>query len=130
MSPSVDVGISTTTTGILDFRKPGTGLYPSLQILDNSHPKTAFDVSFFHTIPQPFYTSREIPTPCLIHPNSRAYPISLMAKKSLLHKYFSQNIGMLERAAGVPLKRPAIAHCPIMGQPYIDCHIVYRSHKQ
>jgi len=55
--------------------------------------------------------------------------ISLVAKKGLLHKCFTQNVDTLERAAGVPPEKLVEAHGSFAGQSCIDCHVAYPADK-
>ncbi|RPA89411.1 hypothetical protein L873DRAFT_660169 [Choiromyces venosus 120613-1] len=72
----------------------------------NPHREAAFDISFFCTNPQPFYTLAKISTPWPIHPNSRARLHITNGKEKIAAKCFTQNIDTLEHAAGVLLKWP------------------------
>ncbi|CUS12184.1 unnamed protein product [Tuber aestivum] len=121
-------GIS-TSAGIPDFRTPGTGLYSNLQTLNLPHPEAVFDISFFRTNPQPFYTLAKSLHPGQFTPTVTHAFISLTAKKNLLHKCFTQNIDTLERAAGVPPEKLVEAHGSFAGQSCIDCHVAYPADK-
>jgi len=121
-------GIS-TSAGIPDFRTPGTGLYSNLQTLNLPHPEAVFDISFFRTNPQPFYTLAKSLRPGQFTPTVTHAFISLIAKKNLLHKCFTQNVDTLERAAGVPPEMLVEAHGSFAGQSCIDCHAAYPADK-
>ncbi|KAG0644889.1 DHS-like NAD/FAD-binding domain-containing protein [Tuber brumale] len=117
-------GIS-TSAGIPDFRTPGTGLYSNLQTLNLPHPEAVFDISFFRTNPQPFYTLARSLHPGQFTPTVAHAFISLTARKNLLHKCFTQNIDTLERAAGVPPEKLIEAHGSFAGQSCVDCRVPY-----
>ncbi|RPB00658.1 NAD-dependent deacetylase sirtuin-2 [Choiromyces venosus 120613-1] len=121
-------GIS-TSAGIPDFRTPGTGLYSNLQTLNLPHPEAVFDINFFRTNPQPFYTLAKSLHPGQFTPTVTHAFIALTAKKKLLHKCFTQNIDTLERAAGVPPELLVEAHGSFAGQSCIDCHAAYPGDK-
>ncbi|KAJ3190465.1 NAD-dependent protein deacetylase sirtuin-2 [Gaertneriomyces sp. JEL0708] len=93
-------GIS-TSAGIPDFRSPGTGLYDNLKRYNLPFPEAIFTLNYFLRYPEPFYTlARELfpgtfrPTPC-------HYFIRLLQEKGMLLRNYTQNIDILERAAGV-----------------------------
>ncbi|RPA88604.1 hypothetical protein L873DRAFT_1734364 [Choiromyces venosus 120613-1] len=88
--------------GIPDFSKAGTGLYPNLQTINLSHPEAAFDMGFFRTNPQPFYTLAKSLHPNQFTPIVVHAPIFLMAK-NLLHRCLHHNLGTVESATGVPV---------------------------
>jgi NAD-dependent SIR2 family protein deacetylase len=47
-------GIS-VSSGIPDFRTPGTGLYDNLKEYDLPRPEALFDINYFINNPKPFY---------------------------------------------------------------------------
>lgn len=94
-------GIS-TSCGIPDFRTPGTGLYDNLQKFDLPTPQSVFELGFFKQNPTAFWElSKEI-YPENFFPSPTHYFISLLAKKGILARHYTQNIDGLERLAGVP----------------------------
>ncbi|SPN99987.1 related to NAD-dependent histone deacetylase [Cephalotrichum gorgonifer] len=113
-------GIS-TSAGIPDFRSPETGLYANLERLNLPHPEAVFDIAFFRENPEPFYVLAKELYPGNFHPTVSHAFISLLAKKNLLHKLFTQNIDCLERAAGVPSDKIIEAHGSFATQRCIEC---------
>jgi len=94
-------GIS-TSCGIPDFRSPGTGLYDNLQKYNLPTPQSIFELGYYNVRPEAFWTlSKEI-FPDNFLPSPTHYFISLLAKKGILKRHYSQNIDGLERLAGVP----------------------------
>jgi NAD-dependent histone deacetylase SIR2 len=94
-------GIS-TSAGIPDFRSPETGLYANLARLNLPHAEAVFDISYFRDKPEPFYSLARELYPGKFRPTITHSFISLLHKKGLLLKLFTQNIDCLEREAGVP----------------------------
>jgi NAD-dependent histone deacetylase SIR2 len=80
-----------------------------------------FDISYFRTDPQPFYTLAKSLNPEKYTPTITHAFISLVARKGLLHKCFTQNIDTLERRAGVPASKLIEAHGSFSSQNCIDC---------
>ncbi|KAG0137540.1 DHS-like NAD/FAD-binding domain-containing protein [Tuber indicum] len=97
-----DAAISTSAS-ISDFRTPGTGLYSNLPTLNLPHPETVFDINFFRTNPQSFYTLSKSALTCF-------------------HKRFTHYIDALERAARVPPEKLVEAIGSFAGQLCIKCH--------
>ncbi|KAJ3126251.1 NAD-dependent protein deacetylase sirtuin-2 [Nowakowskiella sp. JEL0407] len=102
-------GIS-TSAGIPDFRSPGSGLYDNLQQYDLPYPEAIFDINYFHNRPDPFYVLAKEMFPGRFDPTYAHYFISLLAKKGLLLRNYTQNIDTLERVAGVPEEKLVEAH--------------------
>jgi NAD-dependent histone deacetylase SIR2 len=94
-------GIS-TSAGIPDFRSPETGLYANLARLNLPYAEAVFDISYFRDKPEPFYTLAQELYPGKYRPTITHSFITLLHKKGLLLKLFTQNIDCLEREAGVP----------------------------
>jgi NAD-dependent histone deacetylase SIR2 len=94
-------GIS-TSAGIPDFRSPETGLYANLARLNLPYAEAVFDISYFRDKPEPFYTLAQELYPGKYRPTVTHSFITLLHKKGLLLKLFTQNIDCLEREAGVP----------------------------
>ncbi|RYO93063.1 hypothetical protein DL764_008035 [Monosporascus ibericus] len=113
-------GIS-TAAGIPDFRSPGTGLYNNLARLNLPHPEAVFDIDFFVENPQPFYVLAKELYPGNFSPTISHVFISLLAKKNLLRKLFTQNIDCLERVAGVPDELIVEAHGSFATQRCVQC---------
>lgn len=102
-------GIS-TSAGIPDFRSPETGLYANLSRLNLPYAEAVFDITYFRTNPEPFYTLAQELYPGKFRPTITHSFIALLEKKGLLLKLFTQNIDCLEREAGVPDDKIIEAH--------------------
>jgi NAD+-dependent protein deacetylase SIR2 len=102
-------GIS-TSAGIPDFRSPDTGLYANLSRLNLPYAEAVFDISYFRNNPLPFYTLAQELYPGKYRPTITHSFITLLHKKGLLLKLFTQNIDCLEREAGVPDELIVEAH--------------------
>ncbi|KAH8704746.1 putative SIR2 family histone deacetylase [Talaromyces proteolyticus] len=117
-------GIS-TSAGIPDFRSPDTGIYSNLAHLDLPDPEAVFSINFFRENPVPFYTLAKELYPGKYRPTIAHSFITLLHKKGLLLKLFTQNIDCLERAAGVPGDMIVEAHGSFASQRCIDCKTEY-----
>ncbi|KAF2402178.1 NAD-dependent deacetylase sirtuin-2 [Trichodelitschia bisporula] len=113
-------GIS-TSAGIPDFRSPETGLYANLARLELPYPEAVFEIEFFRQNPLPFYTLAHELYPGKFRPTITHTFLSLLDKKGLLLKLFTQNIDCLEREAGVPGDRIVEAHGSFATQRCIEC---------
>jgi NAD-dependent histone deacetylase SIR2 len=120
----VGAGIS-TSAGIPDFRSPETGLYANLARLDLPYAEAVFDIEYFREKPEPFYTLAHELYPGKFRPTITHSFISLLHKKGLLLKLFTQNIDCLEREAGVPGDKIVEAHGSFARQSCIDCKASY-----
>mmetsp|Transcript_7071 Transcript_7071/g.19396 ORF Transcript_7071/g.19396 Transcript_7071/m.19396 type:complete len:307 (-) Transcript_7071:186-1106(-) len=102
-------GVS-VSAGIPDFRTPGTGLYDNLQKYGLPYPEAIFDLGFFFRDPMPFYTlCREI-WPGRYQPTPAHHFVSLLHKKQILRRCYTQNIDSLESLAGLPKEKVVAAH--------------------
>lgn len=117
-------GIS-TSAGIPDFRSPKTGLYANLARLNLPYAEAVFDISYFRTNPRPFYELAHELYPGKFRPTVTHSFISLLEKKGILLKVFTQNIDCLEREAGVPANKIVEAHGSFATQRCIECHTEY-----
>ncbi|KAL2890261.1 NAD-dependent protein deacetylase hst2-1 [Ceratocystis lukuohia] len=113
-------GIS-TAAGIPDFRSPGTGLYNNLKRLNLPYPEAVFDIDFFRKHPEPFYVLAKELYPGKFYPTISHAFITLLARKQLLSKLFTQNIDCLERRAGVSPDMIVEAHGSFATQRCIEC---------
>jgi NAD-dependent histone deacetylase SIR2 len=120
----VGAGIS-TSAGIPDFRSPETGLYANLARLELPYAEAVFDIDYFREKPEPFYTLAHELYPGKFRPTITHSFISLLHKKGLLLKLFTQNIDCLEREAGVPGDKIVEAHGSFARQSCIDCKAPY-----
>jgi len=109
-------GIS-VSAGIPDFRTPGTGLYDNLQKYNLPYPEAVFDLEFFAENPQPFVTlAKELwPTGLTFRPTITHCFLTLLARKELLLRVYSQNIDGLEHLAELPTEK------------LVECHGHFRS---
>mmetsp|Transcript_36742 Transcript_36742/g.116976 ORF Transcript_36742/g.116976 Transcript_36742/m.116976 type:complete len:335 (-) Transcript_36742:386-1390(-) len=102
-------GVS-VSAGIPDFRSPGTGLYDNLQEYGLPYAEAIFDLEFFRCNPQPFYRLCKELWPGRYKPTPAHVFISLLEKKGLLLRCFTQNIDSLESAAGLSSDKLVAAH--------------------
>lgn len=117
-------GIS-TSAGIPDFRSPETGLYANLARLNLPYAEAVFDISYFRQNPKPFYELAHELYPGKYRPTVTHSFVSLLHKKGMLLKAFTQNIDCLEREAGVPADKMVEAHGSFATQRCIDCKTPY-----
>lgn len=117
-------GIS-TSAGIPDFRSPDTGLYANLARLNLPYAEAVFDIGYFKENPEPFYTLAQELYPGKYRPTITHSFITLLHKKGLLLKLFTQNIDCLEREAGVPGDKIVEAHGSFARQSCIECKSAY-----
>ena len=80
-----------------------------------------FDISYFRQNPHPFYTLAHELYPGKYRPTITHSFISLLHKKKLLLKLFTQNIDCLEREAGLPGDMIVEAHGSFATQRCVDC---------
>lgn len=120
----VGAGIS-TSAGIPDFRSPETGLYANLKRLDLPYAEAVFSIDYFRNKPEPFYILAQELYPGKYRPTITHSFITLLHKKGLLLKLFTQNIDCLEREAGVPGDKIIEAHGSFAKQSCIDCKKPY-----
>ena len=124
LSAQTGAGIS-TSAGIPDFRSPETGLYANLARLNLPYAEAVFDISYFRENPLPFYTLAHELYPGRYRPTITHSFISLLHKKGLLLRLFTQNIDCLEREAGVPDDKIVEAHGSFATQRCIECRTPY-----
>ncbi|USW56103.1 Putative Sirtuin family, DHS-like NAD/FAD-binding domain superfamily [Septoria linicola] len=117
-------GIS-TSAGIPDFRSPETGLYANLARLDLPYAEAVFDISYFRQNPEPFYALAHELYPGKYRPTITHSFISLLHRKGMLLKCFTQNIDCLEQEAGVPDEKMIAAHGSFAKQSCIECKEPY-----
>eukprot|EP00878_Enallax_costatus_P000427 GHUV01000518.1.p1 GENE.GHUV01000518.1~~GHUV01000518.1.p1 ORF type:complete len:441 (+),score=166.21 GHUV01000518.1:233-1555(+) len=113
-------GIS-VSSGIPDFRTPGTGLYSQLERFNLPWPEAVFDIRFFRHNPKPFYMLAKELFPGGYMPTPAHYFMRLLHKKGLLLTAFTQNIDGLEQLAGLPAEKVVPAHGSFDGAHCIDC---------
>ncbi|KAF9433644.1 NAD-dependent protein deacetylase sirtuin-2 [Entomortierella beljakovae] len=113
-------GIS-TAAGIKDFRSPGTGLYDDLEKYNLPFPEAVFDLEFFKNTPSPFYHLAKHLYPGQYKPTLTHYFLSLLAKKKLLLRSYTQNIDSLERLAGLDEDLLVEAHGSFAYSKCVQC---------
>lgn len=114
-------GIS-TSSGIPDFRTPGSGLYDNLQKFNIPYPEAIFDIDFFTHNPKPFFALAKELYPGKYKPNIVHYFVKLLNDKGLLLRCYTQNIDGLERLAGIPPNKLVEAHGTFSTA---SCHLCY-----
>lgn len=117
-------GIS-TSAGIPDFRSPETGLYANLARLNLPYAEAVFSIDYFRQKPEPFYELASELFPGKFRPTITHSFITLLWKKGLLLKHFTQNIDCLDREAGLPGEMTIEAHGSFATQRCIDCKTEY-----
>ncbi|KAG5934464.1 hypothetical protein E4U53_000690 [Claviceps sorghi] len=100
-------------------------LYSNLERLNLPHAEAVFDISYFREHPEPFYVLAQELYPGRFHPTVSHVFISLLARKGLLLKLFTQNIDCLERRAGVPADKIVEAHGSFATQRCIECKTAF-----
>ncbi|RIA98697.1 DHS-like NAD/FAD-binding domain-containing protein [Glomus cerebriforme] len=113
-------GIS-TAAGIPDFRTPGTGLYDNLQKYNLPYPEAIFDISYFKENPEPFFSLARELYPGKFLPTLTHYFLTLLHRKKVLHRCFTQNIDTLERLAGLPDDMIVEAHGSFAKSECLNC---------
>ncbi|KAJ7357460.1 hypothetical protein OS493_024976 [Desmophyllum pertusum] len=117
-------GIS-TAAGIPDFRSPGTGLYDNLQKYDLPYPQAVFEINFFRSNPEPFFTLAKELYPGTFKPTISHYFIKFLNDRELLLRNYTQNIDTLEREAGIPEEKLVEAHGSFHMAHCLDCRKEY-----
>lgn len=96
-------GIS-VSSGIPDFRSPGTGLYATLDLekYQVESPQELFSAAFFRRNPSPFFACmKEMFCMRTYQPTVTHHFIKLLATKGLLHRCYTQVSGQPSQLAGV-----------------------------
>ncbi|KAL7496647.1 hypothetical protein ACHAWT_005119 [Skeletonema menzelii] len=114
-------GVS-VAAGIPDFRSPGSGLYDNLHKYDLPYPEAIFDVDFYNQNPQPFVTlAKEIWPGVNYRPTLTHCFFSLLDKKGILRRVYTQNIDGLEAVAGVSEDKLVECHGHFRSSACIKC---------
>jgi len=114
-------GVS-VAAGIPDFRSPGSGLYDNLHKYDLPYPEAIFDVDFYNQNPLPFVTlAKEIWPGVNYRPTLTHCFFSLLDKKGILSRVYTQNIDGLEAVAGVTEERLVECHGHFRSSACIKC---------
>jgi len=109
-------GIS-VSAGIPDFRSKG-GLYDTLRRqYGMSRPELLFDISYFRDNPIPFNQRAIEMLPGKFRPTPTHCFLSLLRKKGLIQRLYTQNIDTLEKLSGFPDEDVVYAH-----GSFSDCH--------
>ncbi|KAL3765555.1 hypothetical protein ACHAWU_003096 [Discostella pseudostelligera] len=120
-------GIS-CSAGIPDFRTPGSGLYDNLHEYDLPYPEAIFDIDFYRKNPMPFVTlSKEIWPGVKYRPTITHCFLSLLGKRGILQRIYTQNIDGLEAIAGVNPELLVECHGNFRSSGCIDCGSSYNA---
>ncbi|XP_067013051.1 NAD-dependent protein deacetylase sirtuin-2 [Anabrus simplex] len=117
-------GIS-TSSGIPDFRSPGSGLYHNLQKYNLPNPQAIFEIDFFVENPKPFFHLAKELYPGMFKPTVCHYFVRLLHEKGLLLRHYTQNIDTLERVAGIPDEAIVEAHGTFHTSHCLGCREEY-----
>mmetsp|Transcript_1788 Transcript_1788/g.3634 ORF Transcript_1788/g.3634 Transcript_1788/m.3634 type:complete len:365 (-) Transcript_1788:1909-3003(-) len=110
------------SAGIPDFRTPGSGLYDNLHKYDLPYPEAIFDVEFYRQNPMPFVTlAKEIWPGVKYRPTLTHCFFSLLNKKGILSRVYTQNIDGLEAVAGVDPEKLVECHGHFRSAGCINC---------
>jgi len=118
-------GVS-VAAGIPDFRSPGSGLYDNLHKYDLPYPEAIFDVDFYIQNPKPFVTlAKEIWPGVNYRPTLTHCFFSLLDKKGILRRVYTQNIDGLEAVAGVTEEKLVECHGHFRSSACVKCRTPY-----
>ncbi|KAG6963939.1 hypothetical protein JG688_00007927 [Phytophthora aleatoria] len=105
-------GIS-VSCGIPDFRSEN-GIYSRLGEYNLPNPQCMFDIEFFRSNPRPFFAFAKELFPkssgFTFVPSPSHYFLKLLEEKGKLLRIYSQNIDMLEHAAGISHEHAVLCH--------------------
>lgn len=113
-------GIS-VNAGIPDFRSPGSGLYENLQKYNLPNPEAIFTLDYFRKNPMPFTLLANELWPTNFKPTITHLFVSLLEKKGMLLRYYTQNVDGLDRAAGISEDRLVACHGSFGSGHCIEC---------
>ncbi|KAI9633858.1 DHS-like NAD/FAD-binding domain-containing protein, partial [Dioszegia hungarica] len=113
-------GIS-TSAGIPDFRSPETGLYANLERLNLPFPEAVFELGYFKKNPVPFWTLAKDLYPGKYLPTPTHYFLTLLHRRSVLLRTFTQNIDTLETLASLPPEKIIEAHGSFASAHCLSC---------
>jgi len=117
-------GIS-TNAGIPDFRSPSAGLYFKLRKYNLPYPEAVFEGGYFRQNPLPFYGLIRELFPSTLTPTTTHKFFSLLNKKGILRRIYTQNIDALEHLAGVPEDKIIEAHGSFQNSYCTKCKKTY-----
>lgn len=120
-------GIS-VSCGIPDFRSEN-GIYNRLGEYNLPNPQCMFDIDFFRANPKPFFAFAKELFPkssgFTFVPSPSHYFLKLLETKGKLLRVYSQNIDMLEHAAGIASERAVLCHGSFATATCLACHRTY-----
>lgn len=103
-------GIS-VSAGIPDFRSPGTGLFNNLKKYDLPYPEAIFDLGYFQTKPDAFYSLAQTFLDLNVYEATPAHHFAkLLHNKEMMRYYLTQNIDNLESKADFKAEDVIQAH--------------------
>ncbi|RYG41183.1 hypothetical protein EON68_03375 [archaeon] len=91
---------ASVSSGIPDFRTPGSGLYDILAAAGMRRPEDIFSLQSLTANPRPFYALAKKIWPSAHRPSKAHYFCALLERHGVLRRVYTQNIDMLERLAG------------------------------
>ncbi|KAJ8611886.1 hypothetical protein CTAYLR_005814 [Chrysophaeum taylorii] len=101
---------ASVSSGLPDFRSPGTGLYENLQAYGLPYPEAVFELDYFRQNPEPFYELARSLWPGSRPPTPTHLFVRLLDDKRQLVRCYTQNIDSLESAAGLSTDAVVAAH--------------------
>ncbi|POM58580.1 NAD-dependent Histone deacetylase sir2-like protein, partial [Phytophthora palmivora] len=120
-------GIS-VSCGIPDFRSEN-GIYSRLGEYNLPNPQCMFDIEFFRSNPRPFFAFAKELFPkssgFTFVPSPSHYFLKLLEAKGKLLRIYSQNIDMLEHAAGISHERAVLCHGSFATATCLACKRTY-----
>ncbi|OWZ15338.1 NAD-dependent Histone deacetylase sir2-like protein [Phytophthora megakarya] len=120
-------GIS-VSCGIPDFRSEN-GIYSRLGEYNLPNPQCMFDIEFFRSNPRPFFAFAKELFPkssgFTFVPSPSHYFLKLLEEKGKLLRIYSQNIDMLEHAAGISHERAVLCHGSFATATCLSCKQMY-----
>lgn len=117
-------GIS-VSAGIPDFRSPGTGLYANLQKYNLPEPEAIFALDFFRMNPYPFFRLAKELFPGRFAPTPTHHFLTLLHRKGVLRRVYTQNIDTLEIEAQLPPEKYVACHGNFHTATCIRCGHTY-----
>ncbi|KAH0792006.1 NAD-dependent protein deacetylase sirtuin-2 [Histomonas meleagridis] len=121
----IGAGLS-TAAGIPDFRTPGTGLYYNLQKFNLPTPESVFSIDYFDQHPEAFFQLAKDTLPGRYKPTKGHYFCTLLQRKGILKKIYTQNIDGLEACAGVSPEKIIYAHGSYYTSHCRKCHKLFK----
>ncbi|RLN50446.1 hypothetical protein BBJ29_000988 [Phytophthora kernoviae] len=120
-------GIS-VSCGIPDFRSEN-GIYSRLGEYNLPNPQCMFDIEFFRSNPRPFFAFAKELFPkssgFTFVPSRCHYFLKLLEDKGKLLRIYSQNIDMLEHAAGISHEHSVLCHGSFATATCLACKKIY-----